>query len=189
PVYRRLGFTSLGEGQTWWLPAAVLAAPPPTADQIALAEAIGQGDITTLEHLAPHVSPQRLDAPLPNGMLPLHLAVEMRQERAAEWLVAHGAILDILSAWDLGWKERVPSLLERSPELADRRSGEWQTTPLHEAALRNDLDLARLLLTANPDLEIQDSGFHSTPLGWTKHFHRTEMVALIEGHVAGRRTL
>jgi GNAT superfamily N-acetyltransferase len=184
PVYRRLGFVSLGEGQTWYLPAETLAAPPPTAIQMALAEAIGQGRRSDLEQLGPQLSPEDFDVPLPNGMLPLQLAVATHQERTAAWLVAHGATLDVLSAWDLGWKERVPELLQRSPELANRRSGEGERTPLHEAVWRDDLELARLLLSARPDLTIPDGNFQSTPLGWARHLQRAEMVALFEEHAA-----
>jgi len=181
-VYRRLGFVSFGEGQTWYLPASTLAAPPPTAGQIAFAEAIGQGRLSDLGRLGKQGSPESFNLPLPNGMLPLQLAVATRQERVADWLVAHGATLDVLSAWDLGWKERVPELLRRSPELANRCSGEGERTPLHEAVWRNDLELARLLLDAQPDLTIQDGTFQSTPLGWARHLQRAEMVALLEGH-------
>ncbi|HEY8742930.1 MAG TPA: GNAT family N-acetyltransferase [Chloroflexota bacterium] len=185
PVYRRLGFVSLGEGQIWWLPPAVLAGPPPAPEEVAFAEAIGQGSVETLEQRFPHVPVQRLDAPLLNGMLPLQLAVKTGQQRTAQWLVARGATLDVLSAWDLGWKERVPGLLERSPGMANRRSGEWQATPLHEAALRNDLELARVVLRADPDLSIEDGNFHSTALGWAKHFQRAEIVNLLQQHEAG----
>jgi predicted N-acetyltransferase YhbS len=182
PVYRRLGFESLGYGQTWWLHRHVLEAPPPTQMQIALAEAVGRGDIAALEALAPRLSPAELDAPLPAGVTPMQLAVTTRQPRSAQWLERQGAALDVISAWDLGWKERVPELLARSPELVNRRSGGWGATPLHTAAERGDAELARVLLAAHPDLEIQDTQFHSTPLGWARHLKRVEIVALIEQH-------
>jgi ankyrin repeat protein len=98
--------------------------------------------------------------------------------------VEQGATLDIISAWDLGWKDRVRQLLVASPGLANRRTGGWQITPLHVAAERGDTELARALLAANPDLEIQDTQFHSTPLGWAKHLQRAEIVDLIEQHQA-----
>jgi ankyrin repeat protein len=76
-------------------------------------------------------------------------------------------------------------LLAAAPELANQRAGDWQITPLHVAAERGDVELARLVLSARPDLEIQDTQFHSTPLGWARHFGRTEIVALIE-HSTGQ---
>jgi len=188
-VYRRLGFVSMGYGQTWWLQPETLAAPPPTPAQVAFAEAVARGDLAALDALGGQLLPDTPDAPLANGMSPLQLAVKMGQPKAATWLVAHGATLDILSAWDLGWKDRVPRLLAESPDLGNRRSGDWQATPLHEAAVRGDVELARLLLAANPALDAQDATFHSTPLGWARHFGRTEIAELIEQHQEERRAL
>jgi GNAT superfamily N-acetyltransferase len=182
-VYRRVGFATIGHGQTWWLSGETLMAPPSPA-QVALAEAVGQGDVAALDARVGPAESETLDAPLPCGMTPLQLAVQTGQPAAAAWLVRRGATLDVLSAWDLGWKEAVPELLRRTPDLANRRSGEWQVTPLHVAAQRGDVELARLLLTADPDLEIQDTQFHSTPLGWARHFQRAEIVELIERYQA-----
>jgi predicted N-acetyltransferase YhbS len=182
PLYQRLGFESLGWGQTWWMHAPTLAAPPPTPAQVAFAEAVGRGDVRALDALDRQAIPGDLDAPLPCGMTPMALAVRVRKPASVRWLAARGATLEVLHAWDLGWKSRVPAMLAASPELANRRSGPLQSTPLHEAAARNDIELARLLLAARPDLEIQDTAYHSTPLGWARHFQRTELVALLEAH-------
>jgi len=190
PLYRQLGFESLGYGQTWWMHAPTLDAPPPTAAQIAFAEAVGRGDVTTLDALAPHSiseDAKALDAALSNGMTPMELAAKARKPASATWLAAHGASLEILHAWDLGWKARARRLLAVSPELANRRAGNWQITPLHEAIWRDDVALVRLLLTADPDLEIRDTQFHSTPLGWAHHFQRTEIITLLERHQASRK--
>ena len=54
-------------------------------------------------------------------------------------------------------------------------------SPLHVAAERGDEELAKLLLTAMPDLTVCDTGFNATPLGWARHFNRAGIVALIEG--------
>jgi GNAT superfamily N-acetyltransferase len=186
PVYRRLGFTSIGYGQTWWLHRHVLEAPPPTEVQVRLVEAIGRGDIAALTDLRQKIEPPLLDALLPCGSTPLQVAVTTSQPGSAEWLVSHGATLDIISAWDLGWKDRARQQLAATPELANRRSGSWQTTPLHTAAERGDIELARTLLAANPDLEIHDTQFRSTPLGWARHLQRTEIAELIEQHQARR---
>ncbi len=183
-IYDRLGFESLGWGQTWWMHAPALAASPPTPVQIAFAEAVGRGDMKALNALDRRMLPDDLNAPLQCGMTPMDLAVQTHKAAVVEWLVAQGATLEVLHAWDLGWKDRVPALLAASPQLANSRSGAWQTTPLHEAAARGDTELARLLLTADPDLEIRDSQANGTPLGWARHFQRTEIIALIEHHLA-----
>lgn len=185
PVYTRLGFRSLGRGNTWWLPAARLASPPESRS-VAFAEAVGLGDVAALERLA---AADAVDPswPLPCGMTPVELAAVTRQPRAAEWLVARGAELDPISAWDLGWKDRLPVLLARRPELASCRYGEIGMTPLHFAAERGDVELARVLLAAGADPEARDFRFDSTPWGWARHFGRTEIAELIERHVDGSK--
>jgi ankyrin repeat protein/GNAT superfamily N-acetyltransferase len=164
PVYRRIGFETIGHGQTWWLHRETLEAPPPTAMQVALAEVVGRGDLAALDKLGSQVSPGALDAPLPGGTTLMELAVTTEQPAAAEWLTCHGATLDVISAWDLGWKDRVPQLLAASPELANARLGKEQITPLNVAARGNDLGLARLLLAAGPNLTVQDTYGAGTPL-------------------------
>ena len=187
PVYRRLGFASLGYGQTWWLHRAALDAPPPTELQIRCAEAVGRGDIPALEQLGQRMAPELLDLPVPSGLTLIQLAVMAHQPAAAAWLAAHAATLDVVSAWDLGWKERVGQLLAASPLLASARSGTWQHTPLHEAAARGDTELARMLLAAHPDLEIQDTKYHRTALGVAQQFGQSEIIELIEQYQEARR--
>ncbi|MBV9850282.1 MAG: GNAT family N-acetyltransferase [Armatimonadetes bacterium] len=182
-IYERLGFVSLGRGQTWWMHAPTLAVPPPTPAQVAFAEAVGRGRIGDLNALlAQGRLPPDLDAPLPGGATPIGLAARAGKPAAVEWLVEHGATLEVIPAWDLGWKERVPRLLAERPDLANRRFGPGQITPLHEAAARGDVELARLLLAANPDLDIRDTQYNGTPLGWAHHLSQTEIAALIERH-------
>ena len=181
-LYARMGFVSLGRGQTWWMHEKALNAPPPTPEQIAFAEAVGRDDVAALAALEKQTLPADLDATLPCGMTPIELAV--RTKAAPFRRMAHyaGRNVDILSAWDLGWKDRIPRLLADTPALVNRRRGDWQLTPLHDAVYRNDAELACLLLSANADPTIQDAEFHSTPLGWARHFRRTEIIALIEQH-------
>lgn len=179
-VYRRIGFESLGCGMTWWLHCDVLEAGPIAANKIAFTEATGFGDVERLERTGKNMPPAELDAPLACGMTPLELAVKTNRPTSAEWLLQHGATLDVLSAWDMGWKDRARRILTATPELANRKTGKGQFTPLHEAVARDDLELAQLLLSAHPDTDIRDGMFNSTPLGWAQHFQRHAMIKLIE---------
>ena len=180
PLYRRLGFESLGRGRTWWLHQDVLQRPPPDVLEIAFGEAVGRGDLPTLSALASDLPPEKLDAPLPCRLTPVQLAVQSDRPESVELLVGLGATLDIVSAWDLGRREEATDLLKAAPELANLRSGRWGATPLHIAALRDDADLTRVLLAAELDLGLKDYEFHSTPLGWAQHMGRTEIAALIQ---------
>lgn len=184
PLYRSLGFWSLGYGQTWWLHREAFAAPAPAPALVRFVEVAGNGDLATLSTLAPALAPGQIDAPLANGMTPLQIAVKLRQPAAAERLVALGATLDILAAWDLGWTERAQAALVRQPDLANTRSGRGQLTPLHEAVQRDDAALTSLLLSARPDLEARDAAYQSTPLGWARHLGRAALAALIEAQLA-----
>jgi predicted N-acetyltransferase YhbS len=184
PLYRRIGFRSLGMGQTWWLHGPTLKAPPPTPVQIALGEAIGRGDTAALAAL-PNATAQELAAPLPGGMTPLDLAVASEQPAAAEWLVSKGVPLDALSAWDLGWRDRAAELLSERPELVHHVPGDPGMTLLHVAAERGDLELARLALDADAEPDRREPNFGATPLDWARHFGRDEIAAMIEGAARG----
>lgn len=50
----------------------------------------------------------------------------------------------------------------------DARS-QHNATPLHWAAFHGNAEMVRLLLKRNPPLELTDSDFNSTPLGWAIH--------------------
>jgi len=178
-IYDRLGFVSLGEGQTWWIPAKTLKGSPPTSLQIQFAEAIGRGNPKALNALPSHAIPADLDLPLPNGMTPMSISIRSGQPRSAFWLRDHGATLGIVDALDLGLREQIPQMLLQNPALVNRRFGPMQSTPVHEAVFRNDLELLNWLLDAHPDLTIHDTEFHSDALGWATHFGRTEMILLL----------
>jgi GNAT superfamily N-acetyltransferase len=184
PVYRRIGFETIGHGQTWWLHRETLEAPPPTALQVTLAEAVGRGDLAALAALDRQTPPEALDAPLPAGMTLMDLAVTTAQPASAEWLARHGAMLDVISAWDLGWKDRVPQLLAATPALANARLGKEQITPLNVAARRGDLELARVVLAAGPDLEVQGAYGAGTPLHDAAWRGNVAMVRLLLDHRA-----
>ena len=183
-MYRQIGFERLGFGCTWWMREVALAAPPPSPVEAAFIMALGKGAVDELDSLLGKLGAKALEAPLANGATPLDLAVGLGNETTAQWLVDRGVELDVLAAWDLGWRERVPALMAANPDLVDRQSGERQMTPLHTAAERGDSELARVLLEAGANLDIKDAVFGGTPLGWASHFQRAEIIALIEAHQA-----
>jgi Acetyltransferase (GNAT) domain len=189
PVYRRVGFRSMGYGHTWYLRARTLAAPAPAKEQVAFMEAIGRGDIATLDGMSKSLEKEVINEPLPSGLTAFDIAVRCQQHTSASWLVEHGTQLDLVSAWDLGWKERIPVMLVERPELVNVQRGDWQLTPLHVAVQRNDVEFAKLLLTVPRELEIKDTQFQATALGWAKHFQHKEMITLIEEHQARQRKL
>ncbi|GHO51749.1 hypothetical protein KSB_02240 [Ktedonobacter robiniae] len=182
PVYRRVGFQSMGYGPSWHLRTQTLAAPPPTKDQVLFLEAIGRGEVMALDERGKRVEDRFFHDSLPNGLTPLDIAVHCQQPASVDWLVSHGVPLDLLSAWDMGWKQRVHRLLIEYPELVNVQRGERQLTPLHIAAERGDLELAKVLLTVPNDLDLKDSEFEATALGWAQHFQRAEIIILIEQH-------
>lgn len=182
PVYRRVGFQSMGHGHTWYLNASVVEQPAPTSQQIKFLEAIGLSDIEALDNLRESLKHDQLQNATLNELTPFEIAVRCQQPASASWLLGQGVIPDIISLWDLGWKDRVPALLIKHPELVMRESGRWTATPLHTAIERNDIELAKLLLTVPNDLDAKDAVFRSTPFGWAQHFGRKEILALLKAH-------
>lgn len=180
PIYEQLGFKWINDGLTWWITDDRLNTRPPGNEQVALAEAVGKGDITALSYF----TNADLNTPLCNGMRLLELAAYCRQTMAAEWLVVHGARCTVLDAWDLGWKERATAILEREPQEVNHLYGNYQYTLLHTAAERNDIALAQLALSANPDLQIKDAVHGGNPLGWAHYLHRKEIENMIKAYMS-----
>jgi hypothetical protein len=179
-LYELLGFKWISNGLTWWLIGNRYITHTPSAAQVALAEAIGKGDIAALDEMAHRFTPAHLNAPITNDMTLLQLALHSRQPASAEWLTAHGALYSARDAWDLGWKDRAAALLAANPQEVNRLYDQEQLTILHTAAQRNDIELARLALAAKPDLRIKDTMHGGTPLDWAEYFRRPEITALIK---------
>ena len=181
-TYEQLGFVTVGEGNTWWLITDRLLAHPPSPREVAVAEAVGRGDSEALELLRPSVSPAALNRPLTNGMTLMQLAVHCHQSASGEWLVGCGAGFTVLDAWDMNWKDRARQLVVRDPASVNHLYGEWDKTLLHFAAERNDEELARLALSAAPDLHLRDKAYRGTALSWAQYFGRRAIVEMIETH-------
>jgi ribosomal protein S18 acetylase RimI-like enzyme len=179
-LYAAMGFRSAGFGQTWWMHRPALQAGPPSSRVVAYVEAIARGDVAGLEAAAAALQVAERDARLLNGRTPLQQAVESGQPATAAWLVDHGAELDVLMAWLLGWRDRAATLLAERPELRDRLL-EADITPLHAAAEHDDTDLARLLLAAGADPTRRDPEFDGTPLDWARHLGHDAVAKVLGG--------
>jgi hypothetical protein len=151
---------------------------------VKLAEAIGKGDLPTLDTLVA----TNLNAPLCNGMGSLQLAAHFNQTASAEWLIAHGAVCSVLDAWKMGWRDRSAALLANAPEAINQLYGSYRYTLLHVAVERNDSALAKLALSANPDLQIRDMIHEGTALEWAQHLQRKEIEELIKAYIGMKRS-
>lgn len=176
-MYEQSGFQWISNGHTWWLNNHNYITQSPA--HVLLAEATGLGDMAALDHIGKQFSTADLNTPLANRMTFMELAVHCHQPLAAQWLSQHGATCTALDAWTLGWKDRAAALISTQPAEVNRRYSYLQHTILHIAAERNDIALAKLALSANPNLNIRDKIYHGTPLEWAHHFRRTEIIQLI----------
>jgi ankyrin repeat protein/ketosteroid isomerase-like protein len=55
-----------------------------------------------------------------------------------------------------------------------------RTAPLHEAAMRGNVPVIRLLLDHGADPNIRDTGYDATPAGWAEHHDQPEAQQLLE---------
>ena len=54
-----------------------------------------------------------------------------------------------------------------------------RTAPLHEAAMRGNVAVIRLLLNHGADRNLRDTGYDATPAGWAEHHDQHEAHALL----------
>jgi GNAT superfamily N-acetyltransferase len=149
PVYRGVGFESLGWGQTWWWHGWT----PPSARQTALVEAVGFGDLDALAELRPIRAEleRRIRGPGPL----LVVAVNARRPEAADWI------------------------LRRRSDLASRPLDGRGATLLHLAVESDDAEMAEVALAHGADPTVRDHVYGSTPLGWAEHFGHERLVRLL----------
>lgn len=145
-VYRRVGFRSLGWGQTWWY----FRRPAPTARAIALTEAIGFGELAALAALGP--ADTELDGRLPGDESPLVFALLTGQVAVAEWILA------------------------RRPALVEARYGSREATLLQLAVEHDSAPFVELALACGVDVTARDATFSATALGWAEHFGRDALA-------------
>jgi len=90
--------------------------------------------------------------------------------------------MEILIAAQDGNVERVEELLASDPALVNAR-GDYDKTPPHWAAEKNDLRLANVLLAAGADINAETT-WGSTPLQWAANMGRREVADLLLAHGA-----
>ncbi len=182
-LYARVGFVPAGWGQTWWLLDGRASGPPPSPRLVALVDAMAERDPdrvrAALAALRAGGGSFDIDATLDCGLRPLQVAARLGRPDSARVLVEEGARLDVLTAWDLGWREQAAHLVEADPGVSARPCGEEGATLLHRAVERDDEALLRLLLAAEPDLGVRDGVYQGTPLGWAEHLGRSRLAALL----------
>jgi ankyrin repeat protein len=59
-----------------------------------------------------------------------------------------------------------------------------RTAALHEAAMRGNLEVIRLLLDHGADPDVRDAGYDATPAGWAEHHGQREAKDLLDARGA-----
>ncbi|MDQ3657893.1 MAG: GNAT family N-acetyltransferase [Chloroflexota bacterium] len=171
-IYRQLDFAVAGDGQTWFMPGAILRNQPSQVS-IAAAEAIARGEV---ERLDPAIASW---ANMPNGESPIRFAARFGQGGALRWLLDHDAALDIAPLWSAGFREEANRAAGEHRWLNMQRGPEART-PLHDAVCGNDPELVQMLIAAGADLTIRDSQWHGRPLEWANALGHPDLAELIE---------
>lgn len=149
-------------------------------------KAAGQGDVARIEELL-EKNPECLNAKDDQGNTALHYAAFSGQKAAAEFLIAHGADVDLSNIYHytplhyaiLGKHLEIAGLLARSGARINTPNV-WGLTPLHTCASLNMLKEANFLLGYKAEVNIQDE-FGETPLfSSVKSGHRDMILLLIK---------
>lgn len=91
---------------------------------------------------------------------PLHCAIYRRDKAMAEWLLSHGATLDVHTAAGLGRCDWLVELLDKDPDRV-RESGGDGCQPLHFA---DSVAVAQLLLERGADINARCIDHYSAPV-------------------------
>ncbi len=86
-------------------------------------------------------------------------------------------------ASQFGHVEMVRLLLDAGEDMNryHPKGGHSHCTPLHQAALEGNLELARLLVERGARLDMKDILFHGTPADWAKHAGKTKVEKYLRG--------
>jgi ankyrin repeat protein len=92
----------------------------------------------------------------------LHEAVSRQDGDAVQWLIQHGANLNVLRTMEGGG-----------------------VTPLHVAAANDAAEIAKLLIAAGADPTVRDPRWNADALGWAQYLGNDAARAVLETAVLG----
>jgi ankyrin repeat protein len=129
--------------------------------EVDLSAALALGQFDRAEELLK--SDPSLVGPTGTYHLLVHFAVQQNSAQAMSILLNHGADANVFTEHYLDMREMVCSL-----------------SPLHVAALRGQVDVARVLIDFGANLQLKDDRYESTPFTWAKWNHQNEVAALLK---------
>jgi ankyrin repeat protein len=100
--------------------------------------------------------PESVNQPNASGLPPLYTAALYRNRQAINFLLEHGAAVDVFACAYLGKATDAGLLLKRDPDLARAITRDGMTA-LHYAALAGHFDVAEVLLRYHSDVNALDN--------------------------------
>jgi ankyrin repeat protein len=117
-------------------------------------ELVASDDLQAMEE-AVALNPLSVNQLNDAGLPPLYTAALFRNQKAIEFLIDHGAIVDIFACAYVGKAADAEALLKRSPDLARATAADGMTA-LHYAARAGQYEVADLLLRHGADVNACD---------------------------------
>ncbi|KAG5354357.1 hypothetical protein CJU90_4170 [Yarrowia sp. C11] len=170
-LYLKLGFKHITNGSTWWLYREEFEKCQNSLAEQKIIQHVCLGELHEMDKLPAGTS---YSFPTTSGMSLLQMAVKFNHTKMAQWLIAKGAPHTVLDLWDIGGASMASSMLPT--HIDDLIEGK---TALHHAVERGNVELAKHLLVFNPNLDIRDSTYSCTALGWCSVLEQKEIGTLI----------
>ena len=142
-------------------------------------ELVAAGNLRQMEQAILR-DPQSVNEPNQSGLPPLYTAALHHNQPAIDFLLDHGADVDICACAYLGKAASAESLLQANAALVESRTPNGMT-PLHYAARAGHCDVAAMLLKFHADANACDNN-GTTPLDEAGHAWPLETRACRSNH-------